>query len=130
MTQQGDSLFDGFAAFKELFTRLGEEIREVRVQGQAGNGMVTATALATGQIVDIAISARAVREYGPEELSRMVLAAVQDATARAHRTALHSLEGIVGGPASYQDLLDYVDGINEELGSGSTAMRTPPPWRR
>lgn len=130
MSQPDDSSpFDGFAAFREQFKQVGEEIQRLRVEGQAAGGAVTATALATGQIVDVQISARAHRQYGPAELSGVVLAAVQDATTKASQTALRSLENVIGGPASYQGLLDYASGINEELEAGSTAMRTPPPWQ-
>jgi nucleoid-associated protein EbfC len=67
-----------------------EELISTRVRGTAGGGLVTATVLGSGQLVDLAISPEVLAGGGPgdaaetvADLADLVLAAVQDATENA-----------------------------------------------
>ncbi|RJO77983.1 YbaB/EbfC family nucleoid-associated protein [Nocardia panacis] len=73
------------------------EIAAAEVRGQAGNGLVTATIKATGEVVDLTIDPKVVDPEDVEGLQDLVIGAINDAMANAQQLAADRLGPLAGG---------------------------------
>jgi DNA-binding YbaB/EbfC family protein len=89
-----------------------EELAQARVEGSAGGGLVTATVNGGGELVALTISPEAVDPEDTETLADLVLAAVRDATTKAHRLAEEKLSAATG------DLGGMLGSLGGDLGGG------------
>ena len=74
-----------------------DELAAARVQGNAANGLVTATVTGTGALVSLDIRPEAVDTDDTETLADMIVAAVRDAADNAEALAQERLGGLTGG---------------------------------
>ncbi len=73
-----------------------EELKTVEVQGSAGGGMVTVSALADGTFTGVTISPVVVDPEDVELLQDMVLAAINDALAKAAEESNARMSAVTG----------------------------------
>ena len=102
MIPEGDmsGLLAQAQAMQQQLLTTQQELAEMRVEGTAGGDMVTATVTGSGELVDLAIKPEAVDPEDTETLADLILAAVRDASDRAHALAsakLGPLAGAFGG---------------------------------
>jgi DNA-binding YbaB/EbfC family protein len=102
MIPEGDmsGLLAQAQAMQQQLLTAQQELAEMRVEGTAGGDMVTATVTGSGELVDLAIKPEAVDPEDTETLADLILAAVRDASDRAHALAsakLGPLAGALGG---------------------------------
>ncbi len=74
-----------------------QELANRRVEGRAGNGLVTATVSGTGELESIVIDPSVVDPTDVETLQDLVVGAVRDANAAAQKAA-GELMGPLAGP--------------------------------
>lgn len=74
-----------------------QELASRQIEGQAGNGLVTATVSGTGELQSIAIDPSVVDPSDVETLQDLVVGAVLDANTNAQKTAAQ-LMGPLAGP--------------------------------
>jgi hypothetical protein len=67
---------------KEMQSKIQEELREMRVEGSAGGGMVTVTLDGTKNLVSIRIDPEVVNKEDVEMLQDLVTAAFNDASSK------------------------------------------------
>jgi DNA-binding YbaB/EbfC family protein len=60
-----------------------EELADLRVEGSAGGGLVTAIVSGSGELLDLTIDPKAVDPEDTETLADLILAAVRDASEAA-----------------------------------------------
>ena len=89
MIPEGDmsGLLAQAQAMQEQLLTAQQELAEMRVEGTAGGDMVTATVTGSGELVGLAIKPEAVDPEDTETLADLILAAVRDASDRAHALA-------------------------------------------
>lgn len=76
--------------------RLQVELEEMTIEGQAGGGMVKVTMSGNQEPRGVEISAEALNE-GPDVLSDLVLAAMQDAYRSSTETMRERMEALTAG---------------------------------
>ncbi len=74
-----------------------EELGEARIDGTAGGGVVGATVDGLGIIQDVHISDEALRGINREGVQEMLVAAINDAQARAKRERDERMTKVTGG---------------------------------
>jgi len=67
---------------KEMQSKIQEELREMRVEGSAGGGMVTVTLDGTKNLVSIRIDPEVVNKEDVEMLQDLITAAFNDASSK------------------------------------------------
>jgi DNA-binding YbaB/EbfC family protein len=67
---------------KEMQSKIQEELREMRVEGSAGGGMVTVTLDGTKNLISIRIDPEVVNKEDVEMLQDLVAAAFNDASSK------------------------------------------------
>lgn len=77
--------------------RAQEEITNIRVEGSAGGGLVTAVLNGQRELVDIKIEREALADDDLEMLEDLIVAAVAAATDEATRRAQEVMAGAAGG---------------------------------
>ncbi len=82
---------------QEELEKTQAEIAELRIDGTAGGGMVTATVNGRGELVDLAIEREVIDPEDAEMLVDLVIAAVQDAQKRAQEEAQRRLGPLTQG---------------------------------
>lgn len=82
---------------QEAVMQAQAEIAAAEVTGQAGNGLVTVTLKASGEIVSLTIDPKVVDPDDVEGLQDLVIGAVNDASARAQQLAAERLGPLAGG---------------------------------
>ena len=85
------------AQMQEQLMAAQEELAEMRVQGTAGGGLVTATVTGTGDLIALTIAPEACDPDDTETLADLVVAAVRDASTNAQEAAARSLGPLTGG---------------------------------
>ncbi len=78
-------------------TALQEELESVEVQGAAGGGMVSVTMTAKGAVKSIAIDDSLVVKEEKDILEDLIIAAVNDARAKAERATQDKMSAITAG---------------------------------
>lgn len=74
-----------------------EELKQARVNGSAGGGMVTATVNGQGELVGIKLTPEVVNPDDIEMLEDLVLAAVTDAANKARELMESRMGALTGG---------------------------------
>jgi DNA-binding YbaB/EbfC family protein len=82
---------------QQMQERLQKQMAELRVNGQAGGGMVTVTVNGMKQVLAITIDPEAVSKDDVEMLQDMVLAAINDAQRKAEEALQQQVGGLMGG---------------------------------
>jgi DNA-binding YbaB/EbfC family protein len=78
-------------------TALQEELETVEVQGAAGGGMVSVTMTAKGAVKSIAIDDSLIVKEEKDILEDLIMAAVNDARAKAERATQEKMSAITAG---------------------------------
>src|SRR5919199_6197733 len=92
-----DKLMQQVGAMQQQMQQAQDELATQTVEATAGGGMVTVTAIGTGEITAIKIDPKAIDPDDPEMLGDMVLAAVNEALKSAQSLAESKLGGLAGG---------------------------------
>ena len=74
-----------------------EELKEARVEGSAGGGMVSATVNGQGELVGVKLSKEVVDPEDVEMLEDLILAAVSDAANKAREMMEQRMGSLTGG---------------------------------
>ena len=82
---------------QQMQERLQKQMAELRVDGQAGGGMVSVTVNGMKQVLAITIDPEAVSKEDVEMLQDMILAAINDAQRKAEDTLQQQVGGLMGG---------------------------------
>lgn len=93
----GGGLLKKIKDIQEQMGRVQEELKRMRVQGQAGGGMVTATVNGHKELVALKIEPEALAGGDVEMLQDLIVAAAADAAQGAAREAQSRLADITGG---------------------------------
>ena len=84
-------------AMQEQLMSAQAELAELEVTGQAGNGLVTVTQTAAGEIRGITIDPKIVDPSDVETLQDLVLGALADAADRAGEAQAEAMGPLAGG---------------------------------
>ena len=82
---------------QEKMAEAQESLDQIRVEGEAGAGMVKATATAKGELVGLNIDPSIFSAEDKEVVEDLILAAVKDAQARAAEAAQEEMSKVTEG---------------------------------
>ena len=82
---------------QQMQERLQKQMADLRVDGQAGGGMVSVTINGMKQVLAIKIDPEAVSKDDVEMLQDMILAAINDAQRKADDAMQQQMGGLMGG---------------------------------
>jgi hypothetical protein len=82
---------------QQMQDRLQKQMAELRVDGQAGGGMVSVTVNGMKQVLAVTIDPEAVNKDDVEMLQDMILAAINDAQRKAEEAMQQQVGGLMGG---------------------------------
>jgi hypothetical protein len=82
---------------QQMQDRLQKQMAELRVDGQAGGGMVSVTVNGMKQVLSVKIDPEAVSKDDVEMLQDMILAAINDAQRKAEDAMQQEVGGLMGG---------------------------------
>ncbi len=82
---------------KEMQSKIQQELREMRVEGSSGGGMVTVTLDGTKNLVSIRIDPEVVNKEDVEMLQDLVTAAFNDASAKVDESLSQKLGKLGAG---------------------------------
>ena len=82
---------------QQMQDRLQKQMNELRVEGQAGGGMVTVQINGLKQVLAVTIDPEAVSKEDVEMLQDMIVAALSDAHRKAEDAMQQQLGGMMGG---------------------------------
>lgn len=82
---------------QQMQDRLQKQMGELRVDGQAGGGMVTVQINGLKQVLSVTIDPEAVSKDDVEMLQDMIVAAISDAQRKAEEAMQQQLGGMMGG---------------------------------
>ena len=82
---------------QQEMARIEAELREARVDGSAGGGVVKATVTGKQELVSITIDPSAVDPSDVDMLQDLVVAAVNDALGASRRLAEEKMAAVTGG---------------------------------
>ena len=74
-----------------------EELKQARVEGSAGGGMVSATVNGQGELVSVKLTSEVVNPDDIEMLEDLILAAVSDAANKAREMMESRMGALTGG---------------------------------
>jgi DNA-binding YbaB/EbfC family protein len=77
--------------------RAHDELDKVEVQGASGGGLVKVRASAKGRIIGVDIDESMLQPSEKQMLEDLVVAAINDARAKADEAAKGAMEGVTGG---------------------------------
>ncbi len=89
-------LMKGAAKLKESMEEAAKKLGELRVEGQAGGGLVVVTASGKLEIVSVRLDPKLLEENDVELTEEMVLAATNQALAKAREAAAGMLSASAG----------------------------------
>lgn len=84
-------------AMQAKMMKAQEDLKEARVEGNAGGGMVSATVNGQGELVGVKISKEVVDPEDVEMLEDLILAAVSDAANKAREMMEQRMGSLTGG---------------------------------
>ena len=84
-------------AMQAKMMKAQEELKEARVEGNAGGGMVSATVNGQGELVGVKLSKEVVDPEDVEMLEDLILAAVSDAANKAREMMEQRMGSLTGG---------------------------------
>ena len=82
---------------QEMQNRLQKQMAELRVEGNAGGGMVTVVINGAKQIQSLKIDPEAVSKDDVEMLQDLIVAAINDAQRKADEAMSQQMSGMMGG---------------------------------
>jgi len=82
---------------QQMQERLQKQMADLRVEGNAGGGMVTVTINGAKQVQSIKIDPEAVSKDDVEMLQDMIVAALNDAQRKVDERLGQSMSGLLGG---------------------------------
>ena len=82
---------------QQMQERLQKQMAELRVEGNAGGGMVTVVMNGAKQIQSLKIDPEAVSKDDVEMLQDLILAAINDAQRKADEALQQQMGGLMGG---------------------------------
>src|SRR5438093_11059884 len=83
---------------QEMQTRLQKQMAELKVEGNAGGGMVTVVVNGAKQVQSLKIDPEVVSKEDVEMLQDLILAAVNDAQRKADEELSQKMGGLIRGP--------------------------------
>ena len=84
-------------ALQQQMAKAQEEIAELRVEGTAGGGVITAVMDGQKNLLDLKISPDAIDPEDPEMLQDLILSAVSDAARKVDEEVQERMGGLTGG---------------------------------
>ena len=82
---------------QQMQERLQKQMAELRVEGNAGGGMVTVVVNGAKQVQSIKIDPEAVSKEDVEMLQDLIVAAINDAQRKAEEKLSETMGGMMGG---------------------------------
>ena len=82
---------------QQMQERLQRQMAELRVEGNAGGGMVTAVVNGAKQVQSLKIDPEVVSKDDVEMLQDMIIAAINDAQRKADEAMAEQMGGMMGG---------------------------------
>ncbi|MCU0255666.1 MAG: YbaB/EbfC family nucleoid-associated protein [Vicinamibacterales bacterium] len=82
---------------QQMQERLQKQMNDLRVEGQAGGGMVSVQINGLKQVLGVTIDPEAVSKDDVEILQDMIVAAIADAQRKADEAMQQQLGGMMGG---------------------------------
>src|SRR5918911_635516 len=82
---------------QEMQSRLQKQAAELKVEGNAGGGMVTVVVNGTKQVQSLKIDPEVVSKDDVEMLQDLILAAINDAHRKADEEMSQNVGGMMGG---------------------------------
>ena len=82
---------------QQMQERMQKQMAELKVEGNAGGGMVTVTMNGAKQVLSIKLDPEAVSKDDVEMLQDLILAAINDAQRKADEAMQSSMGGMLGG---------------------------------
>lgn len=82
---------------QEQLMRAQQELAEAEVTGQAGNGLVTVTQTAAGEVRAVTIDPKVVDPEDVETLQDLIVGAIQDAARAAQQLQADKMGPLTGG---------------------------------
>jgi nucleoid-associated protein EbfC len=82
---------------QQMQERLQQQMAELRVEGNAGGGMVTVVVNGAKQLQSLKIDPEVVSKEDVEMLQDLILAAVNDAQRKADEQLAQTMGGMMGG---------------------------------
>jgi DNA-binding YbaB/EbfC family protein len=84
-------------ALQQQMAKAQEEIAELRVEGTAGGGVITAVMDGQKNLLDLRISPDAIDPEDPEMLQDLILSAVSEAARKVDEQVQERMGGLTGG---------------------------------
>ena len=82
---------------QQLQERMQKQMAELKVEGNAGGGMVTVTMNGAKQVLSLKIDPEAVSKDDVEMLQDLILAAINDAHRKVDEQLGQQMQGLMGG---------------------------------
>ena len=82
---------------QQMQERMQKQMAELKVEGNAGGGMVTVTMNGAKQVLALKLDPEAVSKDDVEMLQDLILAAINDAQRKADEAMQKSMGGMLGG---------------------------------
>ena len=82
---------------QQMQERMQKQMAELKVEGNAGGGMVTVTMNGAKQVLALKLDPEAVSKDDVEMLQDLILAAINDAQRKADEEMQKSMGGMLGG---------------------------------
>jgi nucleoid-associated protein EbfC len=82
---------------QEMQERLQKQMAELKVEGNAGGGMVTVVLNGAKQVQSLKIDPEVVSKEDVEMLQDLIVAAINDAQRKADDAMAHRMGGMMGG---------------------------------
>jgi len=82
---------------QQMQERMQKQMAELKVEGNAGGGMVTVTMNGAKQVLSLKLDPEAVSKDDVEMLQDLILAAINDAQRKADEAMQKSMGGMLGG---------------------------------
>jgi len=82
---------------QQMQERMQKQMAELKVEGNAGGGMVTVTMNGAKQVLALKLDPEAVTKDDVEMLQDLILAAINDAQRKADEAMQSSMGGMLGG---------------------------------
>ena len=82
---------------QQMQERLQQQMAELRVEGNAGGGMVTVVVSGAKQLISIKIDPEVVSKDDVEMLQDLIVAAINDAQRKADEEMSQKMGGMMGG---------------------------------
>jgi DNA-binding YbaB/EbfC family protein len=82
---------------QQMQERMQKQMAELKVEGNAGGGMVTVTMNGAKQVLALKLDPEAVSKDDVEMLQDLILAAINDAQRKADEAMQSSMGGMLGG---------------------------------